>query len=192
MIDKLLDYYCVALTKLMAVLLAMMVVMVFTNVVLRYAFNSGISVTEELSRWLFVWMTFAGAIVAVREHGHLGTDFLVGRLPVMGKKICLVIGYILMLYMCWLMLQGSWAQTLINMKTAAPATGWSQGWFYGTGVVFAVSAGVMLLLDLYKLVTGQVKDEDLIAIKESEEQTHGADGTKHGSTHVAKPEGASK
>lgn len=174
MIDKLLDAYCAVLTKVMAALLAMMVVMVFTNVVLRYAFNSGISVTEELSRWLFVWMTFAGAIVAVREHAHLGTDFLVGRLPIAGKKFCLGVGYVLMLYMCWLMLQGSWAQTMINLNTAAPATGWSQGWFYGTGVVFAVSAGLMLLLDLYKLVSGQVKDEDLIAIKESEDATHGA------------------
>jgi TRAP-type transport system small permease protein len=170
MIDKLLDYYCAALTKIMAVLLAIMVVMVFTNVVLRYAFNSGISVTEELSRWLFVWMTFAGAIVAVREHGHLGTDFLVGKLPVIGKKVCLIVGYLLMLYMCWLMLQGSWAQMVINMKTAAPATGWSQGWFYGTGVVFAISAGVMLLLDFYKLISGKVRDEDLINIRESEEQ----------------------
>ena len=58
-----------------------MVVLVFGNVVLRYAFNSGITVSEELSRWLFVWLTFLGAIVALKEHGHLGTDMLVGRLP---------------------------------------------------------------------------------------------------------------
>lgn len=37
-----------------------MVVLVFTNVVLRYALNSGIAVSEELSRWLFVWLTFLG------------------------------------------------------------------------------------------------------------------------------------
>jgi hypothetical protein len=46
-----------------------MVVMVFGNVVLRYAFNSGITVSEELSRWLFVWMTFMGAVVALKDHG---------------------------------------------------------------------------------------------------------------------------
>ena len=57
-----------------------MVVMVFGNVVLRYAFNSGITVSEELARWAFVWMIFLGAIVAIRESGHLGTDMLVGRL----------------------------------------------------------------------------------------------------------------
>jgi TRAP-type C4-dicarboxylate transport system permease small subunit len=59
---------------LMVVCLALMVVMVFGNVVLRYGFNSGITVSEELSRWLFVWMTFLGAVVAVRNHAHLGTD----------------------------------------------------------------------------------------------------------------------
>ena len=51
-----------------------MVVLVFGNVVLRYGFNSGITVSEELSRWLLVWLTFLGAIVAVREHAHLGVD----------------------------------------------------------------------------------------------------------------------
>ncbi len=49
-----------------------MVVLVFGNVVLRYAFNSGITVSEELSRWLFVWLTFVGAVVALRDHAHLG------------------------------------------------------------------------------------------------------------------------
>ena len=43
---------------LLAVALAIMVVLVFGNVVLRYGFNSGITTSEELSRWLFVWLTF--------------------------------------------------------------------------------------------------------------------------------------
>src|SRR3954454_6958171 len=83
--------------------LALMVVMVFGNVVLRYAFNSGITVSEELSRWLFVWMTFLGSVVAVSTHSHLGTDTLVSRLPRAGKKACFVAAHILMLYLCWLM-----------------------------------------------------------------------------------------
>ena len=37
-----------------AAFLAVMVVMVFGNVVLRYAFNSGIIASEEVSRWLFL------------------------------------------------------------------------------------------------------------------------------------------
>jgi TRAP-type transport system small permease protein len=169
-LDKLLQAYCKLLGVVIALLLALMVVLVFTNVVLRYGFNSGITESEELSRWFFVWLTFLGAVIAVHEHGHLGTDFLIGRLNVMGQKICLVLGYILMLFMCWLIFKGSLEQTMINMSVQAPATGLSQAWFYSAGIVLAISAGLMLALDFIKLLTGQVRDEDLVMIRESEEQ----------------------
>ena len=73
------DRACRVLEAVIASLLALMVVLVFGNVVLRYGFNSGITVSEEVSRWLFIWMTFLGAIVALREHGHLGVDMVVQR-----------------------------------------------------------------------------------------------------------------
>lgn len=92
-----------SINLLIALALAVMVLLVFGNVVLRYAFNSGISISEELSRWLFVWITFLGAIVAVREHGHLGTDMLLTKLPPMGQRICLVASYGLMLFCTWLL-----------------------------------------------------------------------------------------
>src|SRR5206468_2522969 len=84
MLQTLIDRLCRVLSFVMVMFLALMVVMVFGNVVLRYGFNSGITVSEELSRWLFVWMTFLGALVAVRNHAHLGTDSLVGRLAEYG------------------------------------------------------------------------------------------------------------
>lgn len=71
---RFLDNFCRLLEAVMALLLAAMVVLVFGNVVLRYVFNSGITISEELSRWLFVWMTFLGAVVALKDNGHLGTD----------------------------------------------------------------------------------------------------------------------
>jgi TRAP-type C4-dicarboxylate transport system permease small subunit len=140
-----------------------------TNI-LRYAFNSGITVSEEVSRWLFVWLTFLGAIVAMREHGHLGVDSLVKRLPTAGKKAALIVSQLLMLYATWLLLAGSWEQTLINWNVLAPASGLSTGLFYGVGIVFAVSAGLILLADLYRAVTGQLSEADLVMVKESEEQ----------------------
>ena len=86
MVQKLIDRVCGLFSFLMVACLALMVVMVFGNVVLRYGFNSGITVSEELSRWLFVWMTFLGALVALRTHSHLGTDSLVARLPRAGRS----------------------------------------------------------------------------------------------------------
>lgn len=167
---RVIDGYCRLLENLIGLFLAVMVVLVFGNVVLRYGFNSGITVSDEVSRWLFVWLTFLGAIVALKEHVHLGTDMLVSRLPVWGKKACLVVGQLLMLLIVWLVLQGSLAQTQINWDVQAPATGASTGLFYACGIVFAVSAAVLIARDLWRVLSGQLGDAELVMVKESEEQ----------------------
>ena len=169
MLQKLIDQLNRLLSLLMVVALALMVVLVFANVVLRYAFNSGIAISEEVSRWLFVWITFLGAIVAVRERGHLGTDFLLARLPPLYQRICLALSYALMLWCTWLLFSGALAQARINWDVDAPVTGASMAIFYASGVVFAVAAGLLLALDLWRIVSGQMPDSELVQIAESEE-----------------------
>lgn len=167
--EKIVEWYFRLLKVTMVFCLVMMVILVFGNVVLRYGFNSGITVSEELSRMFFVYLTFIGAIVAMREHLHLGVDSLVSRLPVFGKKACLVVSQVLMLYACWLFGQGSWQQTLINLHVVAPVSGMSMGIFYGVGMLFSVSAGGIILYDLYRVLAGKIADEELVMVKESEE-----------------------
>ena len=163
------DRFCSLLNALIALCLAVMVVMVFGNVVLRYVFNSGIAASEEVSRWLFVWLTFLGAIVALKENGHLGTDMLVSRLPLWGKKLCLVLGYVLMLYITWLLFSGALAQVKINWDVEAPVTGAPMAVVYMAGVVFAVCAGVLLLRQLWRALSGQLSESELVMVTESEE-----------------------
>jgi TRAP-type C4-dicarboxylate transport system permease small subunit len=167
---KAIDLYCQALKAVIAICLAVMVVLVFGNVALRYIFNSGITMSEELSRWLLVWLTFLGAIVALRQHAHLGVDTLVRMLPPKGRFICFVSSYLLMLYADWLLTLGSWKQTVITFADQAPATGLSVGlFFYSSGVVFGVSAAVILIYDLLRVIMGRADGDDLIAVKETEE-----------------------
>jgi TRAP-type C4-dicarboxylate transport system permease small subunit len=170
---KIIDGYCRLLAMLMVVALAAMVVMVFGNVVLRYGFNSGITLSEELSRWLFVWMTFMGAVVAINERGHLGTDTLIARLPVTGQKFCLGVSLLLMLFICWLIFSGALTQTRINWDSTSAVMETSMGYFYASGVVFALLAAPVLLLNLLRLLTGQMSDKELIGIRESDDMPHG-------------------
>src|SRR3954466_4716138 len=145
---RLVEGYFKTLRVVVAAFLAVMVVLVFGNVFLRYAFNSGITVSEELSRWLFVWLVFLGAIVGMREHAHLGMDTFVRPLPASAKKACFVLSHVLMLYATTLITKGSWDQTKINWDVTAPASGLSMAWFYGIGVVFGISVSAILLHDL--------------------------------------------
>lgn len=173
MLQTLIDRLCRLFSAFMVLFLAMMVVMVFGNVVLRYGFNSGITISEELSRWLFVWMTFLGALVALRNHAHLGTDTVVSRLPLVGKKICLALTHLLMLYLCWLMFRGALQQTRINWGTTSAVMEASMGYFYASGLFFAVFAFLFILHELWKLATGQLAENELIGVTESDDMPHG-------------------
>jgi TRAP-type C4-dicarboxylate transport system permease small subunit len=159
------------LLKLTIVLcLAGMVVLVFGNVVLRYGFDSGITLSEELSRWLFVWLTFVGAAVAMREHGHLGMDSFVQKLPKVGKQICLVLSILIMLGCTTLFLIGSWKTSVLNINTTAPSTGFSMSMFYGVGVLFSGLAIATLIHDLFNVITGRFSEDELVVVKESEDE----------------------
>jgi TRAP-type C4-dicarboxylate transport system permease small subunit len=169
-LNKILTAYCHALKLIMVACLAVMVVMVFGNVVLRYGFNSGIAISEELSRWLFLWLVFLGATIAVHEQGHMGTDLLLEKLPPIMQRAALILGQLLMLWVTWLMFKGSLAQSRINWDVEAPVTGASMAWVYMTGVVFAVSTAVMLLSDLWYIARGQKTPAQLIAAHHAAER----------------------
>jgi TRAP-type C4-dicarboxylate transport system permease small subunit len=158
---------------LMVICLAAMVTMVFGNVVLRYGFNSGITASEELSRWLFVWMTFLGAFVALRGRKHLGTNVLISRLPLPGRRVCFGLSRLLMLAVSCLIAKGGWQQTLINVETTSAVMQASTALLYVNAVVFGVLAAVVLLHDLWQLFTGQIPPAELAGVAESENMPHG-------------------
>jgi TRAP-type transport system small permease protein len=158
-----------ALEYVLAAALALMVVLVFGNVVMRYAFNSGITVSEEVSRWLFIWSTFLGALVALRERAHLGVDMVVSRLPAWGRKACMLATHVLMLAILGMLFLGALAQTRINWDVTAPTTGWSMAIVHASAAVFAVLAGLILLNDLVRLLRGRMGSDELVMVQESEE-----------------------
>lgn len=177
MLERLIDGYCRAIGYLIAAMLAVMVVLVFGNVVMRYAFNSGFTISEELSRWLFVWLTFLGAVVALRSNSHLGTDMLVGRLGSTGKRICMGIALVLMLFCLWLLFKGSYEQTMINRTSTSAVMEVSMAWFYSAGMVMAVLGSLIVLSDMWRLFTGKLDEAHLVLMQESEETPHSSTTT---------------
>ena len=167
---RIIDFYFLALKAVIALLLAAMVVLVFGNVILRYAFNQGITSSEELSRVFFIWLTFLGAVVAMREHGHLGVDSLIKRLPATGAKLAVLAGQGLMLLATALMISGSWTQTLINLPATMPATGLSMGFFYGAGLAFGIPTFLIILWDAFCVATGRIDVTTADFVRDSEEQ----------------------
>ena len=106
---------------LVSVVLISMVLMIFVNAVLRYAFNSGISATEELSRYAFVWVSALGAILAYYQNKHVGVDILVNSLHGIAKLVIQIIAELIVMYALYIMISGGWRYFIstINLDSAA-------------------------------------------------------------------------
>jgi len=169
---KAIDLFFKLLELLVVVLLVTMVVMVFGNVVLRYGFNSGITVSDEMSRYCFIWLTYIGAMIAMREKGHLGVDTLVSRLSVTSKKVCLFLSESLMLLCNLLFVLGTWKMHDLQVTNVSPVVGISMIWIYGVGYVVGVVMALFNLHVLYRLVTNQLAEDELVQVVESEDVPH--------------------
>ena len=142
-------------------ILALMVILVFGNVVLRYGFNSGIVFSEEVSRFLFIWLVFLGAVLMLKENGHLGVHTLTKRLPLAGQKFCKLISDLLTLLCCVLLTKGGWALVLMNMKNYALVSEIPLGIIFISCLICSVGMGILLLNSIWRLLTGQITAQEL-------------------------------
>ncbi len=149
------------LELIIVLLLLAMLIMVFGNVLLRWFWNSGIDVSEEMSRYCFVWLTFIGAVVAMREHSHLGVDALVAKFGPKGRLVCMMLSDALILFCCCVFFWGTWEQSAINSSNIAPVTGLNMLWVFGVGFFTSIGIGVMVAERLFRAVTGRITEQDL-------------------------------
>jgi TRAP-type C4-dicarboxylate transport system permease small subunit len=171
--QKPIDLFFRLLEFLVVACMVAMVIMVFGNVVLRYGFNSGITVSDEMSRYCFIWLTYIGAMIAMRDREHLGVDTLVKHLPRAGKKVCLFISEALMLVTNVLFFIGTWKMHELQVTNVSPVVGISMIWIYGIGYIVAVVMGIFNVSVLVRLLTGRLSDDELVQVVESEDLPHG-------------------
>ncbi|MBX3574003.1 MAG: TRAP transporter small permease [Mesorhizobium sp.] len=157
------EYLFKGLEGLLVLLLAGMAIMVFGNVVLRYGFNSGILVSEEMARYFFVWLTFIGAVVTFRENAHLGVETLVQRFGRGGRLLCMVLSDLIILACMAALFWGTWKQYPINASMTAPVIGIRMNWIYGIGFFTSAGIGLMVAIRLFRALTGAVTEEEIKA-----------------------------
>lgn len=85
-----------------AILTLMMIVMgsaVVLQVASRYIFNRPTSWSEELARYLFVWITFLGAAVVIRKRRHVDVSVLTDRLPPQAARVVYLVADLAVLFL---------------------------------------------------------------------------------------------
>lgn len=154
MFYKLLDHILVACMTVMFVLL-------FSNVMLRFFTNGSIDIAEELPRFLFVWVTFLGAIIALRENTHINVNIVVSRLPKLGKQICWFSRQIIIFICGAYIFYGTWLQYEILLYNLSPVMMISMILVYGVSYVAGFVFCLYSLINIIRFVTGKVRDSEL-------------------------------
>src|SRR5262249_25842863 len=125
--------------------------------------------SEEVSRYLFIWLTFTGAVIAAHERAHLGVDTLPRLLPRKGRLACVVASELLMLFATALLFWGSCKQVLVNLQTKSPVSGTPLSLIYVAGLLASLMMGALFLRNLYRLLVVGATEEDLSLSVESED-----------------------
>lgn len=133
---------------LVCLLMVIMVLVVFANVVTRYYLHFSLAWSEEVSRYLLIWITFLGAVLAYVDDEHLGLDIMVTKLPSGLRKGLAVVTDVMVLYAIWLITEGGYSMMVDSWDWESTTIPIPLGWAY---TIIPLCGGIMFLQTLLKM-----------------------------------------
>jgi C4-dicarboxylate transporter DctQ subunit len=91
-----------------ALILGIMTLITFTNVILRYGFNTGLIWGLEMVSFLFAWLVLFGISYAVKVTAHLGVDAIINLFDTRVKRVLAIIAVAVCIAYAFLLLKGAW------------------------------------------------------------------------------------
>jgi len=141
--------------------LAVMTVAVLLQVVFRYVLTQPLHWSEELARYLFVWISMIGTSLGLQRGGHFGLELFFQRLPEKGRLYGRFVIHLLMAVLILVILAEG--VTLVRKTTLqeSPAMGMSMGIAYAGLPVGAALMAVHLLVIFLKEAAGEASPHDM-------------------------------
>ncbi len=139
--SKFLDVVELICRKLIGILMALMVIVMCYQVVLRYVFNDANIWSEEVTRYMFVYAVLFGSFVAVRRNSHLQVDFLINLMKGNLKRYFTLVTSVVVLAFLVYLLPLSYNLALDTMRSISPGLNLPMGWVY-----MAIPIGTLLMI----------------------------------------------
>lgn len=150
---------------LLALALSLMCILIGLQIVFRYFGNMPLAWTEELARYLFVWLIYLGCSYAVRKRRHLKVDAVLLLFGSRGRFVLKLISNILFLVFCLVILvYGSKMAYLVQTVKAqtSPVMQIPMGLIYGSVPAGALLMTIRLIQDTILLIMEKrVQQQDI-------------------------------
>ncbi|MDR3171950.1 MAG: TRAP transporter small permease [Treponema sp.] len=155
-VKRLIDGLFRGVEILIAIFLAIMIVLVFMNVVLRYLFSTGFVWSEEITRLCFIFLVYLGAIIAARENRHLLIDTLLYKVPQTAKIVIYTLIQICIVWLMVTLVRGSWGLVLQSFQDKWVTTKFPSWIVWASGIVTGISIAIVSAVNLYQLLVKKV------------------------------------
>ena len=189
--NKFMDKLFKGIDYFTGILTGPMVVFVFLNVVLRTFFNSGLTWSEELSRYLFVYVTYIGAISAMRANGHLGVDTLISRMKPQVQMVMYVVSQSLIAVIMGILIHGSYKMVIQNTASKTAALGIPYSVLYFAGIITGVSIAILAIANIAHAVTHPSEISEIVTMSTSDDDDVAAEA-KEGAEDLSDEEYAKR
>ncbi len=137
----------------LCVLMSLMVVIVFANVIARYYLSASLAWSEEVARFMLIWLVFIGAVLAYVNDEHLGLDIVVQLFPTRIRYAFAVVGDMLIMVAIYLLIHGGAVLMRDSWEWGSPATDTPYGYVY----TVVPACGILLLLQTIGKMVGHVR-----------------------------------
>lgn len=137
--------------------LAIMTVLVFVQVVMRYVFSNSLSWSEELARYIFLWLSWIGASYAVRERSHFRVEMFANMIKGTSRKwfelFVLLVWFVFSLFMAVVGTQ--LVLFLVETGQTSAAMDVPMSWVYASVPVGCALMTIRLVAEIKKILKGQ-------------------------------------
>lgn len=102
------------------ILVALMVINTTAGVFFRFVLNNALSWTDELGRYMMIWVGFFGCYLAARDNSHVGVEMFVGLFKPGAQRVFHVVARLVVIVFLVLILSESGKQlSLLGIQTSA-------------------------------------------------------------------------
>lgn len=153
---KILKYLDESIEEILLVfLLSSTSILTFLQVIMRYIAKSPLSWSEELSRYMFIWLIYIGVSYGVKKSAHIKVDFLMNIFPRPIRKFVLIISDIIFMgFSLFIVVTGYQVATkILSLGQKSPALGLQMGYVYFATVVGFGLTFIRLLQQFRKHIT---------------------------------------
>ena len=141
-----------ALDSVLIVAVLLLVLDVVWGVFTRYVMGEQAKWTEELARFLLVWVSLLGAAVAFGSKAHLGVDYFVGKFDSEVRKMMTVFTHLVVLFFAIAIFVwggGRVVADALAMDQMTPALGVKMGYVY---LALPIAGVFMVLFTVENLI----------------------------------------